>query len=237
MDEEKVGALRVNLGCGNRYLDGWCNVDLYAERVDTRQDMRTVEFLPGSVAEVLCVHAIEHLTRIDGANLLGRMLRWCAPGGRVVIETPDLSKCCDLLESANWPQRVAGLKGIFGGRGGDKVAWAAWLEKTADNETLRKRVVEWGRRRGGSRDTTPMLGEFGPPVMVWDRPGETHRWVWSAEELMAAAEVLGAVAVVDRPRWHGKRETRDCRVVLRPGAWRDGPYGSRPEWLSAAHER
>lgn len=237
MDEEGAGALRVNLGCGNRYLDGWCNVDLHAGRVDVRNDMRTIEFLPGAVTEVLCVHAIEHLTTVDGANLLGRMLRWCAPDGRVVIETPDLSKCCDLIESDKLSQRVAGLKGIFGGRSGDKAAWASWLEKTADDAAIRRRVVEWGRRRGGPRDTTQMLGEFGPPVAVWDRPGETHRGVWSAAELMAASEVVGAVAVVDRPRWHGKRESRDCRVVLRPGAWRGGPFGPRPGWLNAAHER
>jgi glycosyltransferase involved in cell wall biosynthesis/GT2 family glycosyltransferase len=77
------GAIRLNLGCGEKALDEYINVDFReAPHVDIVADARRVPFDEGSVAEIASSHLVEHFRRHHFALVVlpywKRLLR---PGG------------------------------------------------------------------------------------------------------------------------------------------------------------
>ncbi|MFO7167188.1 MAG: hypothetical protein DIU80_004085 [Chloroflexota bacterium] len=59
---EMQGKVRVNLGCGEKPLPGYINIDVreVPEVVDVVADVRKLPFEPGSLAEIASAHLIEH---------------------------------------------------------------------------------------------------------------------------------------------------------------------------------
>lgn len=178
--------VRLNLGSGWHRLEGYINVDLHYD-ADVKADLRNCEFAPDSADEIVSAHTIEHLTREDGAALLRRCLEWLKPGGLLVIETPDATKCRALLPS----RPLEGAKGLRGGRSVNKKGWHEWL-------------IQWAE--AGADLTIP-----DPPE--WNLPGEPHLYVWTGGELATEFHSAGFVDVrVDSPQYHGFRKWRDSRI-------------------------
>jgi len=50
---------------------------------------------PGTVAEIICLHAIEHMSRHHGIVLLKRAVDLLAPGAQLTVTTPDLRILCE----------------------------------------------------------------------------------------------------------------------------------------------
>jgi hypothetical protein len=85
-----VGALRLNLGCGEYRLEGFVNVDAMAFRgVDVVMTVPPLPWPDGSVSEIYCGHFLEHLERTAATELLGEAYRVLAPGGTIGIVVPD----------------------------------------------------------------------------------------------------------------------------------------------------
>lgn len=83
--------LRLNLGCGERHLDGYINVDKFGNP-DLKHDLETFPWpwADNSVIEILLIHVLEHLGR-DTNTYLGiikEMYRVCQPGAKVRIIVP-----------------------------------------------------------------------------------------------------------------------------------------------------
>lgn len=93
--------LRINMGCGRRVLDGYFNIDIAhdekAPRVpDLLCDITQGIPLPDSCAiELLAVHVVEHFFVWDVDKVLTEWARLLAKGGKLIIEMPDLIKCCE----------------------------------------------------------------------------------------------------------------------------------------------
>lgn len=113
--------LRLNLGCGNKILPGYVNVDVAPARAGMRPDvicdLRDLsDFDDDSVDEVLSVHVVEHFWRWEVEDLLREWVRVLKPGGRMVIECPNLKAACEtFLEN---PERLAGP-----GQEGETTMW------------------------------------------------------------------------------------------------------------------
>ena len=92
--------IRLHLGCGERYLDGYVNVDFPPEtqslmdtsKVDLYADITQLHYEPASVAEVRLHHVFEHFDRPTALRLLLDWYDWLTPGGTLVIETPDFER-------------------------------------------------------------------------------------------------------------------------------------------------
>jgi SAM-dependent methyltransferase len=103
--------LKLNLGCGDKILDGYINVDVAASRggrsPDVLCDLRRLEpFADGSAEEVLAVHVVEHFWRWEVLDVLKEWVRVLRPGGRMVLECPNLLTACEeLLKN---PEAAAG---------------------------------------------------------------------------------------------------------------------------------
>lgn len=91
--QEKGAEALLHLGCGERYMSGWLNVDANeAVRADYHCDLRKpLDWLPdGSVRFVYSEHFVEHITILENQALLTELYRKLKPGGVCRIATPDL---------------------------------------------------------------------------------------------------------------------------------------------------
>lgn len=129
---------KVHLGCGETYLKGYHNVDFpqaehttVAIRADQYADIRTLDYAPESVSEVRAHHLFEHFTRAQALALLFRWRRWLAPGGFLVLETPDAEGIMrDFMKTKNLTEKLVLERHLFGS---EEAAWAihydGWFEE------------------------------------------------------------------------------------------------------------
>ncbi len=103
--------VRLNLGCGDKILPGYVNVDVVPERSsftpDVICDVRNLTVFEDDFAdEILAVHVIEHFWRWEVTNILTEWVRVLKPGGRMILECPNLISACE--EFLRDPKRNAG---------------------------------------------------------------------------------------------------------------------------------
>jgi predicted SAM-dependent methyltransferase len=84
--------LKLNLGCGNVYMEGWVNIDIESDKADIRHDLRMPLPYDDNAADfIYSEHFLEHLPVHDGLALLCECRRVLKPGGIVRVAVPDLS--------------------------------------------------------------------------------------------------------------------------------------------------
>ncbi len=91
--------LRLNLGCGDKILPDYVNVDIVASRRGMRPDVlcdlhKLTPFSDNSVDEILSVHVVEHFWRWEVRDILREWVRILKPGGRMILECPNLESAC-----------------------------------------------------------------------------------------------------------------------------------------------
>jgi len=86
--------IKLNLGSGGDYIDGYVNVDLYAERADARYDIAKLPYPDNSIDEIRAYHVIEHFDYLAAHDVLKEWHRVLTPTGKIRIETPDLLESC-----------------------------------------------------------------------------------------------------------------------------------------------
>lgn len=95
-----AGPVRLNLGCGDKILPGYINVDVVEARAgkspDVICDLHDLEPFPDNYAdEVLAVHVVEHFWRWEIDAVIREWIRVLKPGGRMVLECPNLQAACE----------------------------------------------------------------------------------------------------------------------------------------------
>lgn len=94
--------IRLNIGCGDKLLPGYVNVDIVESRAgvqpDVISDIRELSCFPDHYAdEVLAVHVIEHFWRWEVEDVVREWIRVLKPGGRLVLECPNLQTACEMF--------------------------------------------------------------------------------------------------------------------------------------------
>jgi hypothetical protein len=92
--------VRLNLGCGDKILPGYVNVDVAASRAGRSPDVlcdlhELTPFDTASADEVLAVHVVEHFWRWEVVDVLKEWARVLKPGGRMILECPNLLSACE----------------------------------------------------------------------------------------------------------------------------------------------
>jgi len=126
---EKDGKLKLHLGCGERYLEGYVNIDyppsqhtVMAVKADIYKDIRELRYEEGTVDEVRNHHLLEHFPRAEALKLLLTWRRWLKPGGKIFIETPDFEWSARAYLYAHTRKRKMELgRHIFGSQ---EAGWA-----------------------------------------------------------------------------------------------------------------
>lgn len=85
--------MRLNLGCGRHKLAGFVNVDVQGEP-DITADLRAVPLPDRCADEVHAYHVIEHFYRWDVGEFVAECRRLLKPGGKLVLELPNLEAAC-----------------------------------------------------------------------------------------------------------------------------------------------
>lgn len=87
--------VRLNLGCEDKILEIYVNVDVASERVgklpDVVCDVRKLDNFSDNFAdETLAVHVVEHFWRWEVVKTLKEWVRVLKPGGKMILECPNL---------------------------------------------------------------------------------------------------------------------------------------------------
>ncbi|MEK7212441.1 MAG: hypothetical protein AAB686_02080 [Patescibacteria group bacterium] len=120
--------IKLHLGCGERYLDGYVNIDfplsehtLLRPRVDKYADFRTLQYPSASVVEIRAHHVFEHFNRVEALGLLLQWRRWLKPGGVLHLETPDFGRCAWYYVLSGRKTRMEIGRHVFGSQ---EAPWA-----------------------------------------------------------------------------------------------------------------
>ena len=171
--------MKLHLGCGRYYLDGYTNIDYPAAehtvqtgiKADMYCDVVTLEFDRASIEEIRLHHVFEHFPRPTALALICRWRDWLKVGGILRLETPDLTGSVWLLASPflSYRKKQQVIRHLFGSHEARwAVHWDGWyarrfrrtllslgFEKPAFNFT------KWGVLRNVDvtvRKTAPLLG-------------------------------------------------------------------------------
>lgn len=98
--------MRLNLGCGDRRMDGYLNVDIVPPADVVCDLAERWPWVDSSVELVLAYDVCEHIPatltekwgnpiRVDGRiHFMNELWRVLAPGARAIIETPNAARGC-----------------------------------------------------------------------------------------------------------------------------------------------
>lgn len=80
--------MKLNLGCGNKRLEGWINCDLKDSDMD--MDIRKLPFEDNSADEIMVIHVCEHFYVIEIMKAMKEWRRVLKVGGKLIVELPCL---------------------------------------------------------------------------------------------------------------------------------------------------
>lgn len=90
--------VRLNLGCGADYRDGYINIDARADiRADVVCDISTLEPVPEAIADEIFAHdCLEHLPFREIRSTLKLWFDVLRPGGSIEIQVPDFDQIYEI---------------------------------------------------------------------------------------------------------------------------------------------
>lgn len=130
---------KLNLGCGDKILPGYINVDVVESRRGFSPDVvcdlhRLTPFEDDSVDEILSVHVIEHFWRWEVLGVLKEWVRVLKPGGFMILECPNLlSAAAELLKNP--------VAGAGPGPEGQRTMWVLYGDPAWEDPYM---IHRWG---------------------------------------------------------------------------------------------
>ncbi|MBW4633620.1 MAG: methyltransferase domain-containing protein [Iphinoe sp. HA4291-MV1] len=87
---------KLNLGCGDKYLADWINIDFNSKHSDVipHNLLQPLPFPDNSLDVVYSSHVLEHFSREEGERLIRECFRILKPNGILRIVVPDLEQTC-----------------------------------------------------------------------------------------------------------------------------------------------
>lgn len=157
--------MRLHLGCGRYYLQGYVNIDYppsqHTVQVDLKADrycdLASLDYPPGTIEEVRLHHVFEHFPRPVALALVCRWREWLKQGGMLRVETPDLAASAWQLVSplVGYREKQQVVRHLFGSHESHwAVHWDGWdasrFRRTLSAlgfEDLAFRFSKWGALR------------------------------------------------------------------------------------------
>lgn len=106
--------MKIHLACGKHILEGWTNCDIQRHPSAPRDpdilcDVKQIPLDDQVADELMAIHIFEHFYLWEIPDLLAEWNRLLKPGGKIILEMPDVMKAAkNLLEGQNdqnamWP--------------------------------------------------------------------------------------------------------------------------------------
>jgi len=101
--------LWLNLGCGKFPMDGYVNVDMHEDDADITGDFMEMTF--ENVDGIVLSHVLEHFSFRDTVNVLTKLHDWLKPGGKLVVEVPNIDILLKLdTSNPGWQMGIYGAQ-------------------------------------------------------------------------------------------------------------------------------
>lgn len=131
--------VRLNLGCGDKILPGYVNVDVVASRAgkhpDVLCDLHDLSVFPDNHAdEIMAIHVVEHFWRWEVEDILREWVRVLKPGGKLILECPNLTSACE--EFLKDPEAYSRE-----GKGGQRTMWVFYGDPSWKDPYM---IHRWG---------------------------------------------------------------------------------------------
>lgn len=109
--------MKIHLGCGKHVLPDWTNVDAVKhpkaprspEHLGVDITKPLTMFDDNSADALMAIHLLEHFYEWEVRDVLTDWCRVLKPGGRIILEMPDVVKACkniikgESLQMGMWP--------------------------------------------------------------------------------------------------------------------------------------
>jgi predicted SAM-dependent methyltransferase len=123
--------MKLHLGCGERYLKGYVNIDFPPSAhtvqkntvADIVSDIQKLKYPADSIDEIRLHHVFEHFPRVVACRLLATWHIWLKNEGLLRIEVPDFSKMAMqiLNPHSSEKKKLVAQRHIFGSQ---EAKWA-----------------------------------------------------------------------------------------------------------------
>lgn len=127
--------MKLHLGCGENYLDGYVNIDFPGAEhtvqsknvADRFEDITQLKFKKESIQEIRLHHVFEHFQKWQASAMLASWNLWLIDEGVVRIEVPDLSSLSRVFLSPFSSSRAKAVaeRHLFGSQ---EASWAIHYE-------------------------------------------------------------------------------------------------------------
>lgn len=107
--------IKLNLGSGGISYPGYLSVDMYDKRTQVLMDITKLDFEENSVSEILASHVFEHLNPYHGLNILSDWLSILKPGGKLIMEMPNIEELCKrFVNASSTGEKYGILNAVYG---------------------------------------------------------------------------------------------------------------------------
>lgn len=106
--------IKFNMGAGNDRTPGYITVDKFSSHADVKQDLLELSLPQSCADEILAMHIVEHLPQHRVPEVLHKWLNILKPGGRLIIETPNIEELFRSFETATDEERHTLTSCIYG---------------------------------------------------------------------------------------------------------------------------
>ena len=139
---------KLDIGCGHRARKGYDGADIRDHGQRYVCDIRSLPIPDDTYEEVMAIHVIEHFPSWQAPDAMREWVRVLKPGGKLVIECPDLLKACALT--------------LLGATGCDSIPKALtlgafWGDQSGRDEYM---IHKWGYSPGTLRALMEEVGLF-----------------------------------------------------------------------------
>lgn len=111
--------VRLHLGCGKKKYRGYINVDSFGNP-DQYHDITALPYGENYADEILLVHVFEHIFPWKVLDVLKHWHRILKPGGRLIMEMPDLVKVLQNF-AAEKPHPALTFQALYGGERSERI--------------------------------------------------------------------------------------------------------------------
>jgi predicted SAM-dependent methyltransferase len=107
--------MKLNLGCGHDYLEGYLNVDISVDSLaDAVMEAHNLQVGSAAVETIVAAQLIEHLGFFKGKYFLAECFRVLRPEGTLRLETPHLERSFEIFLAGDRAARESALTWLYG---------------------------------------------------------------------------------------------------------------------------
>jgi SAM-dependent methyltransferase len=106
-------SIKLSIGPGGGEYPGYLSVDLHDQRAFIVMDVTQLDFAENSVSEILAINIFEYLNPYHVADILKRWKKVLKPGGKLVMEMPDIEALFKRFATANTEERYGILNTMY----------------------------------------------------------------------------------------------------------------------------